>query len=290
MPTKSAAAQLGSGERAIRRWATVAVAGTTNAFVEFTAWRGITLSIGGGLEVPRWGKKLDAIKFGGASNSLGLGASVQNGKLSGACQTSYILGPAYGGQLVTGGLAGTPPVDYPTSIKLTGNRLRLDNSVGPIDIGEFMGTMSVRYSDEPAAVDMRYRSAILSSATKAADLALVAAGTETTFPYTIDENTQGVRQSVVSAAQDALALGAVAFGGRLAGDGLVESDQDIGGPAGGGQVVTSMQYGVAPSVQDEWMETKNGSIQPNGVATAGTGAALSVCAVGICLGFQMKPQ
>jgi hypothetical protein len=295
MVTKSAAAILGSMSQATRKWTTGAVAATSaTGLTELTDWKGKTLSTGGGFDVRGDMKILDRIDISGAGNSLGLGASIQAAMLSGAVPDQSLLGVAYGGQKVTGGMAATPPLQIPTNIKLGGNKLKMEAGCGVIDIGEFMSIISVRQSDAPMdpKITMLYRAAQLSSATKKAALSLVASGGKTTFPYTLDsERAMGIRHAYVSAVQDALALGAVAFGVEADGDGLPkEKPFPLCGPASGGQLVTSDAVGVTPALSDEWIETGVGAVELNGVAQDGTGSALSVCAVGATLGFQMRAQ
>ena len=291
MPTKNfAAARLGSKPNARRNWITGAVAATGTTYTELTDWKGKALSVGGGFTILSWMKKLDRVDISGAGNSLGLGASIQGAFLSGDVAESTFLGVAYGGPKVTGGMAATPPVRYATSMKLISNKLKMEATVGVIDIGEFMTIIAVRASDEPAEVNMLYRAAQLSSATKKANLSLVGSGGKTTYPYALDSGkTHGVRQAFVTGVQDALALGAVAFGVEADGAALgVDRPFPLCGPASGGQLVTSDAVGVAPDVSDEWVESGVGDAELNGVAQDGTGSALSVCAVGACLGFQMS--
>jgi len=292
MPTKLSPAPLGSAPTARRKWTTGAVAATSaTGYTEMTDWKGKTLSTGGGFDILSWAKCLDRIDISGASNSLGLGASIQGVKLEGAVPEQHLLGMAYGGQHVTEGLAGTPPLQIPTNVKVVGNKLAMHASCGVIDIGEFMSIVAVRQSDLPMTpqITMLYRSAQLSSATKKANLPLVATSGKTTYPYKLDdERTHGIRHAWVSAVQDALALGAVAFGVEVDGDGLpADKPYPLCGPASGGQLVTSHHIGIAPVVSDEWIETGVGNAELNGVAQDGTGSALSVCAVGATLGFQM---
>ena len=273
----------------------VAVAATTNAFIEATAYKGTTLSIGGGLVVPKAisTKRLDNFIFSGASNSIGLGASVQAARLSGAVPDNTFVGVAAGGRHVTVmPVSGARPVDYQTRMKVNGETLKMDFSCGPVDIGEFMSIGELVFCDQdPGGIDMLYRSAILDSATKGADLPLLAVGAVTTFPYTTGKRHLAIRQRVVSAMQDATALGSVSAGVSVQGDALQEGTQEFAGPSSGEQLVTAGATHIAPEVKDCWYKLKSegGSLSPQAVQSDGTGSALSRVAIGVTLGFQMAP-
>ena len=275
----------------VHKSVSVAVAATGNAFLEATAYKGVTLSIGGGLVLPALAKsRIDNFMFSGASNSIGLGASVQAARLSGGVPDNTFVGVAAGGRHVTVmPVSGGRPVDYETSMKLKDAPLRMDFSNGPVDIGEFMSLGEVVFCDQPATTDMLYRSAIVDSATKGADIPLLAVGAVTTFPYTVNKTHLGIRQQVVSAMQDATALGSVSCGVSLAGDGIIEAPHELAGPSSGEQLVTAGATHIAPELKSRWFKIKpnGGTVAPAAVQQDGTGAALSRCAIGVTLGFQM---
>lgn len=218
-----------------------------DTFTELTTFAGLTVS-NGGILVPDGMRRLAAVTVSSASNSAAVDESMAFVRLSGAglaVGPQFIIGNGHGGQDATSDAIQITPTRIPHGVSvIAGKRITVEACMAGLDVGQLDVTVELEFDDQ-AGGPIQSLCGEASSATDDALFNITAVGGQTNFPY---QAVQGdiLRAVAIAFSSDYDEVGAAASVVRLSGalkDGVT---LDFAGPAGGGQLTTSMQAGSAP--------------------------------------------
>lgn len=228
----------------------VSVGGALTAidtFTELTTFAGLTVS-NGGILVPDGMHRLAAVVVSSASNSAAVDESMCFARLTGAglaVGPQFIIGNGHGGQDATSDAIQITPTRIPHGVTVyPGKRITVEACMSGLDVGQLDVIVTLIFDDKTGG-PIQSLCGEASSATDDALFNITAVGGVTTFPY---QATKGdvLRAVALSFNSDYDEVGAAVGCARLSGAFEGGVTLDFAGPAGGGQLTTSMQAGSAP--------------------------------------------
>lgn len=267
-------------------WQTVSGNINATGWTNATTFGADTVTTGGKLQRPGSMQSIDALLAQGVSDgSAAAGGAVGHRLRDGVTPSAqYILSTLISAQTTTGDGYMAPMQELNPMLKAIGN-LGIDSTPGPTDLGNGTATVSVRWSPRAVSSKLYWLAASIST-TEATDLlgqSLVAIGGDTTFPYTVQEEAQGVRAIGYGHSSDFGAGGSSIMQFRLGGTGLVNNPQDFGGTGVGGEMAASSQDARNLPYRDEWLGVNKASQITLRAGYTGVDSGTEILAAGIAI-------
>lgn len=236
------------------QWITVSGNIDATGWTAQTIFGSRTVTEGGAIKKPGSAGKIDGYLGCQISDAVAAAGGVTATKLSSGVQPGpqYIMNNIIATQTTVAHHFMTLPRLLNPSIKVDGNVI-VECTPGATDLGSGDSTVSLRFAPGAPSANLRWRGAEIvdASATDLLDVAPVALGGDTTFPWSVPATCKGIRGLGIGTASD-LAAGAGMIVGqyRFQGDGL-KKVQDLGGVGIGGEAAaTSTAAGVFPYWDD----------------------------------------